>query len=647
MNSTTAAASGDRHNLPPPPPRSSGRRYRLEAEQEVRIEVNIANASAGVLDSVSVILQRGSAEVLGHELALQKAYRWNLGGAGSGSGGGSAGAAAPTTTSLTAGNVPSSSAPAIHLPIYTFHGCVIDVSWNASELGAAGNDDHRMEEEGEGGEDAVTAADGNGGALPSSLSMYVVESDDTSHHIAYVNTHAQLEALRDEALLAAAAPSSSLAAAAGAPAGSSSTAAAAVAATGPHMSPSQPPVLGQGPRVLVVGSSASGKSSLVQTLLNYALKLGRTPLWVDLNVGDNAISVPGTLCVTFTSRDSLLLSSLPQLVAGGGGCPGGGSGGSGSLSPLCLWHGCAGAKANADLFRAQVAALGRKINSRLQVPDNVWERSSGVLVDAPSFLSADEHYSDLVRTIRDMNITVVLLTGHDKLYAKLRAEFHSNGNGNGGSVAISSGRKKEKELIVVKLPRSGGVVERDAKLLRSVRSRTIRRYFYGEASPPREAGSSADSASASLSATTTNKGGSRGLQRPPPSPHPSSHYHPVLTPFLAQLKFDQIRLYQVTSMSLSSSLLPLGAQQTTDIVQLQPVPITELITHKLLAVCHPRAVHLYDETGESKCLYESGVTGFVVVERVLVESETVHLLAPCAGSLPSHTLLVGDITWMD
>jgi hypothetical protein len=120
-----------------------------------------------------------------------------------------------------------------------------------------------------------------------------------------------------------------------------------------------------------------------------------------------------------------------------------------------------------------------------------------------------------------------------------------------------------------------------------------------------------------------------------------------LTPFLVQLRFDQIRLYRVTTMSLSSSLLPLGAQQTTDVLQLQSVPVTEQVTHRLLGVCHPRSVSEFDRTGSASRLYGSGVAGFVVVERVLMESETVHLLAPCAGALPSHALLVGDITWMD
>jgi polyribonucleotide 5'-hydroxyl-kinase len=448
--------------------------------------------------------------------------------------------------------------------------------------------------------------------LPPSLGVYLVEDpDDTASRVACVNTHAQLEALRDEALAAAAAAASA----------SSSSAVAA----------------SQGPRVLVAGSASSGKTSLVQTLLNYAAKLGRAPLWVDLDP-DGSIGVPGALCAAAASRDALLLhSSLPQLVSGGGGCPGGSSSSSSSssLSPLCLWHGSTNPESNPDLFRAQASSLAAKVGARLSAPENAWERSSGIVVDAPSYYAADENYPDLLRAVRDFGVTVVLLTGHDKLYARLRSDLDP------GSV------------VVVKLPRSGGAEGRDPRLARAVRSRAIRRYFYGDASPGEAAAAPAAAGGPSPApalATAGGRGKPRGggggaHQPPPPQERPPSH--PALTPFLVQLRFDQIRLYRVTTMSLSSSLLPLGAQQTTDVLQLQSVPVTEQITHRLLGVCHPRSVSEFDQTGSASRLYGSGVAGFVVVERVLMESETVHLLAPCAGALPSHVLLVGDITWMD
>jgi len=59
-------------------------------------------------------------------------------------------------------------------------------------------------------------------------------------------------------------------------------------------------------------------------------------------------------------------------------------------------------------------------------------------------------------------------------------------------------------------------------------------------------------------------------------------------------------------------------------------------------------VEKYEQSGKARDLYLSGVAGFVAVEKVDVNKEILSLLSPCAGSLPSQHLLVGDnITWVE
>ena len=41
----------------------------------------------------------------------------------------------------------------------------------------------------------------------------------------------------------------------------------------------------RGPRVLVVGPTDVGKSTLCRLLVNYAVRCGRTPMLIDLDVG--------------------------------------------------------------------------------------------------------------------------------------------------------------------------------------------------------------------------------------------------------------------------------------------------------------------------------------------------------------------------
>lgn len=51
----------------------------------------------------------------------------------------------------------------------------------------------------------------------------------------------------------------------------------------------------KGPTAMVVGPSDVGKSTVCRILLNYAVRMGRRPIFVDLDVGQGQISIPGTI----------------------------------------------------------------------------------------------------------------------------------------------------------------------------------------------------------------------------------------------------------------------------------------------------------------------------------------------------------------
>ncbi len=52
-----------------------------------------------------------------------------------------------------------------------------------------------------------------------------------------------------------------------------------------------------GPIVLVTGSTRSGKSTFCRMMINYALKLGWTPLFADIDLNSADIGPPGTIAV--------------------------------------------------------------------------------------------------------------------------------------------------------------------------------------------------------------------------------------------------------------------------------------------------------------------------------------------------------------
>lgn len=51
----------------------------------------------------------------------------------------------------------------------------------------------------------------------------------------------------------------------------------------------------RGPITMVVGPADVGKSTVSRILLNYAVRMGRAPIFVDLDVGQGQISVPGSI----------------------------------------------------------------------------------------------------------------------------------------------------------------------------------------------------------------------------------------------------------------------------------------------------------------------------------------------------------------
>lgn len=92
---------------------------------------------------------------------------------------------------------------------------------------------------------------------------------------AYLNAHHAIDNLRASARAAAAAAS----AAAGPGPGSAAAAAAA----------------GQGPRVVVAGPTDAGKSTLCRLLLNWAVRAGAAPAYLDLDVGQGTVTAPGCI----------------------------------------------------------------------------------------------------------------------------------------------------------------------------------------------------------------------------------------------------------------------------------------------------------------------------------------------------------------
>jgi len=393
----------------------------------------------------------------------------------------------------------------LKLALYTWHGCVIDFECDINRA------------------------------------PYI--ANDTVCNTVYVNTHAQLEALRDTAQ-----------------------------ANGT-----------EGPRVLVCGPKDFGKTSIVKTLVAYAVKVGRVPMCVDLDPSDNWLTIPGTLSacpIRKVEPEEFATMGIPI-----------------DATPLTLWHG--DAQPIPDLFQAQVTAIAENIDKRLA--NDAWEQSSGIIVNTNGWIE-DDGFKMLWHSILALRISVVLVVGHDSLYHMIQSELD----------------KTDFVVKNIKIPRCDGTMMRSDDYKRLCQSRSMRRYLYGGSKE-----------------VPTN--GATKMPR-------VDQLTPFLS--YVKLSEIKLYKFSTMSLS-KSLLPVAGTQATETIQADELSVEDASLNRKVLAVCHPKAVERYEASGLARDLCQSSVAGFCMVERVVIETGMMQVLCPCAGALPSLTFIVGNLTWIE
>ena len=68
----------------------------------------------------------------------------------------------------------------------------------------------------------------------------------------------------------------------------------------------------RGPICMLVGPTDVGKSTVSKLLLNYAVRLGRKPIFVELDVGQGCLSIPGTIGAMLVERPASVEEGFSQ-----------------------------------------------------------------------------------------------------------------------------------------------------------------------------------------------------------------------------------------------------------------------------------------------------------------------------------------------
>ncbi|CAM0946097.1 unnamed protein product [Alopecurus aequalis] len=240
----------------------------------------------------------------------------------------------------------------------------------------------------------------------------VCESEYTSDEtpmVIYVNTHAILDARRG--------------------------AARAATAQGGDLQASQ------GPRVIVVGPSDSGKSTLCKMLLSWAAKQGWKPTYVDLDIGQGSITIPGCISATPIEKPIDIVDGIPLEM------------------PLAYFYGHPNPSINPDVYKALMKELAQTLET--QFSGNAESRAAGMVINTMGWVEG-LGYELLLNAIETSKADVVLVLGQEKLWKMLKDAVRSKPN-----------------INVIKLHKSEGVVPRNSKYRQKTRSFRIKEYFYG------------------------------------------------------------------------------------------------------------------------------------------------------------------------
>lgn len=284
-----------------------------------------------------------------------------------------------------------------------------------------------------------------------------------------------------------------------------------------------------GPRAMIVGDASTGKSTLCRILLSYAVRQGSRPIFVDLDVGQNAISVPGTIAATSIEQPISVEMSADM---------GGGGGSAHSLSvksPLTFFYGHTTPSAAPELYSKLLTKLASVVERRLV--EHPLSNSSGLIINTCGWIDSapgTPAYELLISMAHILSVDVILVLDRDDLTMALKAD---------GRLQAGTGPRA---VSVAQLSKSGGVAIRDADYRKKARNRALREYFYG----------------------------SPGLE---------------YTPHQKVVSWKEIEVFRVGGgPAIPNSALPIGAKRITDPNKLTRITPSLDLMHSVLALSYAK-----------------------------------------------------------
>ncbi|EPX70695.1 mRNA cleavage and polyadenylation specificity factor complex subunit [Schizosaccharomyces octosporus yFS286] len=351
-----------------------------------------------------------------------------------------------------------------------------------------------------------------------------------------------------------------------------------------------------GPRVCLIGPKSSGKTSVLKILESYALKQSRHPICVDLDPSQPMVALPGSISAF---HNATILDI--QEATGFGTSMSTGPTHILAKSPLVYNYGLDSPLDNPKLYKSCCSRLALAVNSRMT--QSVDASVSGCLVDTCSLQENNERYQDTLHSIiTDFRINIVLVLGSERLYSTMKRNYNN-----------------ASWLSVVKLPSSGGCIEREPEWITRWQSRCLKQYFYGDERMP-------------------------------------------LSPLSIIVDSTQLVVYRVLEASESgpkSSVLPIGFEeesgQSDDKGNYMSLALSgkgqylERITTEAMTILQNSilAISSVSEDENETAIIDSCILGYVFVTDVDDVKNRMTLLSPVPDRLPSNALIMGTCKWQE
>ncbi|KAH9981105.1 Pre-mRNA cleavage complex II protein Clp1-domain-containing protein [Lactifluus volemus] len=365
------------------------------------------------------------------------------------------------------------------------------------------------------------------------------------------------------------------------------------------------------PRVLVLGPENSGKTTVCKILTNYSVRAGQgwTPMYVNTDPSEGGWTVPGTVSAAPVTAPLGTASPASPLGSATTSAPTILS--SNALLPLVYWYGHPDIKRNPLLMDRLIRNLGENVMERHDLDSE--GRASGIIVDTPSSFASSpssastmDHRQTLIRACVDaFRINVILVVGHEKLNAEMQRTY---GN----------------RMTVVKIPKSGGVVELDLQYRQRVHAQQVHTYMYGQViTPPR-----------GLSASAIG----------------DADFDGRLAPSSSVIPFGELSFLRIGEKSMApSSALPIGATRTVN--EMQPIPLDPAshgsgLLNAIVALLAP-PVHAEETERYDEEVLDLPASGFLAITHIDVPNRKLTILSPSPGTFAGRTATIGSFEWSE